>query len=157
MYPKIIKFSEKLRKSIKDVHRKHSTKLLILSISLALIVIKLIIYCHLQYIKYDWNHVTDYLDVSPQQKDDKEIKHILFWNNFFDSNYWAMEKEFQGEEYLKEMDCPVTNCIFSHNRKFLSSPTDYDGIVFHVAEPFDVLDIPEKRSEDQIYIMANQE
>lgn len=55
------------------------------------------------------------------------------------------------------MDCSDTNCIFSHNPKFLSSPTDYDAIVFHVAEPFDVLDIPEKRSEDQIYIMANQE
>ncbi|CAG9810433.1 unnamed protein product [Chironomus riparius] len=68
-----------------------------------------------------------------------------------------MDKEVQGEQYLKDIECPVTNCIFSHNRKYLSSVADYDAVVFHVAEPFDVRDVPKIRKENQIYIMANQE
>ncbi|XP_070490701.1 alpha-(1,3)-fucosyltransferase C-like [Chironomus tepperi] len=68
-----------------------------------------------------------------------------------------MDKEVQGEEYLKDMNCPVTNCIFSHNRKYLPSLSDYDAIVFHVAQPMDVKDVLRSRKDNQIYIMANQE
>ncbi|CAG9810443.1 unnamed protein product [Chironomus riparius] len=68
-----------------------------------------------------------------------------------------MGDEILGEEYLKSIDCPVTNCVFSHDRNFLPQPTDYDALVFHVGDFNDIDDLPEVRREDQIYIMANEE
>lgn len=46
-------------------------------------------------------------------------KVILFWNKFFESRYWMMPNETNGEEYLKSIQCPVTNCIFTHDKNFL--------------------------------------
>jgi len=68
-----------------------------------------------------------------------------------------MGGKLQGEEYLRSINCPVTNCMFIHNRKFLPQPTDYDVLVFHAGNPIDPNDLPDFRRDDQIYVMANEE
>ncbi|CAG9810440.1 unnamed protein product [Chironomus riparius] len=85
------------------------------------------------------------------------IKYILFWNNWYRFPDWYMGGKLHGAEYLKSIDCPVTNCVFSHDRNFLPQPTDYDALVFHVGDPLEPDDLPEFRRDDQIYVMANEE
>jgi len=85
------------------------------------------------------------------------IKYILFWTSWWFFQNWQMGAEVLGEDYLRSVDCPVTNCVFSHDRNFLPEPTDYDALVFHVGDFIDIDDLPEFRRDDQIYIMANEE
>ncbi|CAG9810435.1 unnamed protein product [Chironomus riparius] len=87
----------------------------------------------------------------------ESLRYILFWTKFFETENWGMGKKVLGEEFLKSLQCSVTNCIFSHDRGLLSSPADYDALIFHVGEPFDIYDLPATRSENQIYAMLNQE
>lgn len=79
-------------------------------------------------------------------------KVILFWNKFFESRYWMMPNETNGEEYLKSIQCPVTNCIFTHDKNFLDQSHLYDAIVFHSAEVWWNLDLPATRSPHQLYV-----
>ena len=87
----------------------------------------------------------------------ESLKYILFWTTWWYFPLWYMGKELQGEEYLKSIDCPVTNCVFLHDRKFLPKPTDYDALVFHVGDCLDIDDLPSERREDQFYIVADEE
>jgi hypothetical protein len=84
-------------------------------------------------------------------------KYILFWTSWWFFENWQMGAKVLGEEYLRSIDCPVTNCIFSHDRNLLPKPTDYDALIFHVGDFIDIDDLPESRRDDQIYIMANEE
>lgn len=86
-----------------------------------------------------------------------DTKYILFWTPWWHLVHWNMGAEILGKEYLKSIDCPVTNCIFSHNRSFLPQPTDYDALIFHMGNLWGFDDLPEFRREDQIYIVANEE
>ena len=88
---------------------------------------------------------------------DENFKHILFWMSLKDSTYWNMGGKIHNEEFLKSIDCPVTNCIFSHDRKLLPQETDYDAIVFHVGNFIAIDSLPSARTKDQIYIMASDE
>jgi len=87
------------------------------------------------------------------------IKYILFWTPFWHFYYWNMGAEILEEKYLKSIDCPVTNCIFSHKRDFLPKTTDYDAVIFHMGlyNHTDIDDMPEARRDDQLYIVANEE
>lgn len=84
-------------------------------------------------------------------------KFILFWNQYFDIPYWGMPNETVGESYLNAVKCPVTNCIFTHNKTNELQPHEYDAIVFHTAETWMFLDLPATRSADQVYVMATTE
>lgn len=81
-------------------------------------------------------------------------KVILFWTNFFSIPYWMMPAETNDEEYLKSINCPVTNCILTHDKNFLDEPHLYDAIVFHSADPWYKLDLPATRSPHQLYVSA---
>lgn len=84
-------------------------------------------------------------------------KYILFWTPFFDIPYWGMPNETVGENYLKATKCSVTNCVYTHNKKYKLQPHEYDAIVFHTAETWTYLDLPVTRSVDQVYVMATME
>lgn len=84
-------------------------------------------------------------------------KSVLFWTPFFDIPYWGMPNETVGEEYLKAAKCPVTNCIFTHNKENKLQPHEHDAIVFHTAETWILMDLPATRSVDQVYVMATME
>ncbi|XP_070490937.1 alpha-(1,3)-fucosyltransferase C-like [Chironomus tepperi] len=70
-----------------------------------------------------------------------------------------MDAETVGRDYLKDVDCPVINCVFTHNRDYLPSSTDYDAIIFHVGEAKNGSEWnePRFRRYDQVYVMANKE
>lgn len=91
-----------------------------------------------------------------QHKNDS-IKYILMWTSWWFFENWQMGAKLIGEEYLRSVECPVINCIFSHNRSYLPQPTDYDALVFHVGDFISIDDLPEFRRDDQIYVMANEE
>ena len=148
---------DKKFKYIKLILRKHKKKLIFTSLFSALFITKLVIYSHQQYESYTKNEVTKFEEQSSaiRNENNKTLKHILFWTSFHESENWNMKT--QGEEYLKAVNCPAINCIFTSNRKLLSSMTDYDALVFNVGESFDIYDMPTTRSDKQVYIMANQE
>ncbi|KAL7011759.1 hypothetical protein ACKWTF_014432 [Chironomus riparius] len=87
----------------------------------------------------------------------ESTKYILFWTSWWNFDYWHMGASVLGEDYLKSIDCPVTNCIFSHNRTFLPQSTDFDALIFHMGSMNDIDDLPAFRRDDQIYIVANEE
>lgn len=84
-------------------------------------------------------------------------KVILFYTNFFGIRHWGMPNETNGEEYLKSIECPQTNCIFTHDKNYLSKTHFYDAIVFHVAEGWYALDLPKTRSSHQLYVASTLE
>lgn len=57
---------------------------------------------------------------------------------------------------LKSINCPVTNCFFTHNREYLSNVKDFDAILFHGAEVL-IGGVPPKRSSEQLYVYSNLE
>lgn len=88
----------------------------------------------------------------------KDTKVIVFWTKFFDMHFWLMEKETYTPEDLKRHGCPITNCILTHNRRYLGSDDSYDGIIFHAAEnTYNSMDMPKTRSSHQVYVMASKE
>lgn len=84
--------------------------------------------------------------------------YVLYWTKFFQVPLWGMEKiTTDADDWtFKSLNCPVTNCIFTHNKSLLSAPHLYDALVFHGAEPR-LYSLPETRSPDQFYIMASME
>jgi hypothetical protein len=88
---------------------------------------------------------------------DREKFFVLFWTKFFGIPYWNMGNETNGSEYLEAVDCPVTNCVFTHNKELISPVYYYDAIIFHGAESWGMMDLPAVRSTHQLYVMASQE
>lgn len=83
---------------------------------------------------------------------DKKV--VLFANHFFDEPFLGMPNKTNGEEYLKSIQCQVTNCIFTHDKKYLPHPHLYDAIAFHTVEPWVRADRPQTRSSEQLYIFV---
>lgn len=84
-------------------------------------------------------------------------KYVLFWTTFFDVPFWGMTKETYNENDLKEINCPQSNCVFTHRKNLLPNSHDYDAIVFHGAETWNFVDLPATRSERQVFVMASME
>lgn len=96
-------------------------------------------------------------EYTSEVKGNQSTKHILFWTKFFDVHLWGMTKETYLEDFLQSIKCPKTNCIFTHNKNLLQHTHEYDAIIFHTAETWILMDLPETRSPRQVYIMATKE
>ncbi|XP_070495208.1 alpha-(1,3)-fucosyltransferase C-like [Chironomus tepperi] len=83
-------------------------------------------------------------------------KNILFWTRFFDNPDWYTGKEEAGEDVLKSVQCPVTNCFFTHNKELLGDIRKFDAIAFHGPE-FRRTPLPDVRSPEQFYIFVSLE
>lgn len=95
--------------------------------------------------------------VAEGEKSRRSNKIILFWTKYFDIEFWGMDEETYREESLMSLNCPTTNCIFTHNKKHLENPEQYDAIIFHGSERWFNVDLPEKRAPNQLYIVATKE
>jgi hypothetical protein len=84
------------------------------------------------------------------------VKNILFWTRFFNNPSWVIGGEEAGAETLKSVDCPVTNCFFTHNRNHLDDITNFDAIAFHGPE-YEKVPRPVQRNSNQMYIFASLE
>lgn len=84
-------------------------------------------------------------------------KSVLFWTKFFTYPNWGMHKATYDEVDLKAIGCSKTNCVFTHNKKHLNRPHEYDAIIFHAAEPWGLADLPATRSPHQVYVMMSKE
>lgn len=94
--------------------------------------------------------------VAESEKAYNSSKVVLFWTKYFDIEFWGMNSETYHEEFLLSIDCPRTNCIFTHNKNFVKYPEQFDAIVFHGAEKWLMVDLP-TRSPHQLYIVATKE
>ncbi|XP_062539992.1 alpha-(1,3)-fucosyltransferase C [Armigeres subalbatus] len=97
--------------------------------------------------------------IRDHQPEDKP-KYILLYTNFFDVENWKLSAETVGPDYFRSIQCPVTDCVLTNNRELLSAVTDYDALVFHIAEPwaYSLFEkVPKLRSPRQIYVAANME
>lgn len=136
--------------------RLRNQKILItLSLLLAAIGL-LVIYSFIRNYVFE-SSIARYRLVQTTQSFNSSQKVILFWTNFFKIRYWSMPNETNGEEYLKSIQCPVTNCIFTHDKKYLEDTHKYDAIVFHSAETWWKLDLPTTRSPHQLYVSTSLE
>lgn len=86
------------------------------------------------------------------KSDKNDQKHVLFWMKFFGQDLNINE----NVDYLKTINCPVTNCIFTENKNLLKHH-EFDAIVFHGAESWKLMNLPVTRSSHQVYVMALQE
>ena len=100
--------------------------------------------------------------VVPDESDSMELynpnktKTILFWTRFFNHHDWYADKNGNaGEEILKSVNCPVTNCYFTHDRKYLKNVTEFDAIMFHGPEVMQK--IPQHANPNQLYIFVSLE
>lgn len=99
--------------------------------------------------------LNDYIVKSEKAGSDK--KHVLFWTTYFEEKFWGMLNETYGKDFLNSINCPKTNCIFTHNKKYLKHHHEYDAIVFHSAENWAHMNLPATRSPHQVYVMASKE
>lgn len=101
----------------------------------------------------------DSYDEVPEEKifQTEGTKNILFWTRFFNNPDWITGKQDEaGEEILKSVQCPVTNCFFTHNKSHLSDITEFDAIAFHGPEVRRA-PLPTVRSPHQMYIFVSLE
>lgn len=86
-----------------------------------------------------------------------KVKYVALWTPFFSEKNWGLGNVTVGNEWLKSINCPRTDCVFTNNKKLLDQPHLYDAIVFHGAENWKLLKLPKTRRASQFYIMASME
>lgn len=96
-------------------------------------------------------------ELTVNDEKDSGTKVVVFWTKFFDVPFWGMKKETYREEDLQEINCPTTNCLFTHKKEHLQNSHEYDAIIFHGAETWNFLDLPKTRSPYQSYVMMSKE
>lgn len=88
-----------------------------------------------------------YLKSEPYEKRSNLI-YILQWT---DSRrepyaYWK-----PGRKYFKAMNCEFKNCYITDNINYFDDVTDYDVILFNAIDITSYMELPVKRSDNQIY------
>jgi hypothetical protein len=86
-------------------------------------------------------------------KNDSKI-YILLATNTTKSPLWNLGKDIVGEDELKSVNCPVSNCVATFNNNTIDYG-DFDAVVFNAH--YDILDAPPIRRPRQQYIMASIE
>lgn len=132
------------------------SKIIIILIIVLTFISGLTIFKLLQNFVFDLS-IARYKLITPPDHHVNDTKVILFWNNFFHFPNWGMPNETNYKEFLETVKCPMTNCILTHDNKFLSAPELYDALVFHGSESWRLLDLPVKRSDHQFYVLATLE
>jgi hypothetical protein len=61
-----------------------------------------------------------------------------------------------GRQGFRKLKCPINQCFTTANRNLLTRIEDFDAIVFHL-RTFHVEDIPDKRNQNQRYILWSLE
>uniref|UniRef100_A0A182J6F2 Fucosyltransferase n=1 Tax=Anopheles atroparvus TaxID=41427 RepID=A0A182J6F2_ANOAO len=87
---------------------------------------------------------------------EERTRYVLLYTSFFDESHWGLPAETLGPDYFAMKHCPVSNCVLTSNHRLLSSMTEYDALVFHVAAPLDV-SLPKVRGTRQLYVAALME
>jgi len=86
----------------------------------------------------------------------RKTYNILFWTEFFNQYTWYSKDDSNaGEDSLKSVNCPVTNCFFTHNHSYFNNLVDFDVIMIHGPEHLD--EIPAHFSSKQLYIFVSLE
>lgn len=124
---------------------------------LAAIALVLIIYINNYLFKSSNSRYVMLNNYVANESAERSSKVVLFWTKYFDIKFWGMNAETYHEEFLLSINCPKTNCIFTHNKNFMNHPEKYDAIVFHGAEKWFKVDLPKTRSPNQLYIIATKE
>jgi hypothetical protein len=89
-----------------------------------------------------------------QRKNDSRI-YMLFWSHYFGLNDWGHGIETMTEEYFKDLECPETNCVFTHKTDLMPNIYDFDAVIFNIWEKD--FSLPKLRSPHQLYIMISNE
>lgn len=89
-----------------------------------------------------------------QSKNDSQI-YILFFNGCFGLPFWGLGKETLLEDDLKSVNCPHTNCVFTHKPDLIKNIHDFDAVIFNVWYPDST--VPLTRTSRQHYIFAANE
>ena len=77
-------------------------------------------------------------------------KNILLYTSFFGENQWTL-KSMKNDLFI-DAKCPVSNCYITRDHKYLDNIADFDAILFHMRDRFQLPD-QSKRQKEQIYIM----
>ncbi|XP_034490864.1 alpha-(1,3)-fucosyltransferase C [Drosophila innubila] len=100
----------------------------------------------------------DYLD-SNKPDNRPATRSILLWSSFFGDERWKLPVDTLGpQDFRDNLNCPVYQCELSNRHDYLPDLELYDAIVFHVAQPFPLLQpLPPRRSSQQAYVFALME
>ncbi|KAM8719481.1 hypothetical protein ACLKA7_012097 [Drosophila subpalustris] len=100
----------------------------------------------------------DYLD-SNKADNRPVMRSILLWSSFFEDERWKLPGDTLKPQHFRDnLQCAVYQCELSNRHDYLANLEDYDAIVFHVAQPFPLLQtLPSRRSPRQAYVFALME
>lgn len=97
----------------------------------------------------------NYKMIKEERKINDSRIQLLFWGKYFEDSNWGHEELTMDEKYFKKLNCPVTNCVMTHNFSHLPKISDFDAIIFNLWE--ENFTLPTIRSSRQIYIMISNE
>ncbi|KAH8283256.1 hypothetical protein KR044_006660 [Drosophila immigrans] len=101
----------------------------------------------------------DYLDNNQPQAERSPTRSILLWSDFFGDPRWSLPDDTLGpDDFRDTLHCAVHQCELSNRHDFMPTLDEYDAIVFHVAQPFPLLQpLPLHRQPHQTYVFALME
>ncbi|XP_058836521.1 alpha-(1,3)-fucosyltransferase C [Topomyia yanbarensis] len=138
---------------------KRARFVLYLSIGTVSLLLLVILFVHTQCLRPSISYY-QILEESIQNRRPDDRKYILLYTNFFGNRNWYLRAETVGPDFFKSIQCPVTDCVLTNNRELLNGVSDYDALLFHIAEPWTYSlfeKVPKIRSPRQIYVAANME
>lgn len=92
--------------------------------------------------------------VKSQRRKNPELSYILLWTHRFMKPYGVLN---QRRKSFTNMNCEYQNCYLTENGKYFEDITDFDAILFNAIDIRDDMDIPEIRSDNQIYVFTSME
>ncbi|XP_062139124.1 alpha-(1,3)-fucosyltransferase C [Drosophila sulfurigaster albostrigata] len=101
----------------------------------------------------------DYLDTNRAPNEAAATRSILLWSDFFGDARWSLPADTLGpDDFRHELGCEVYQCELSNRHDYLPTLAEYDAIVYHVAQPFPLLQsLPTQRHPHQTYVFALME
>lgn len=97
----------------------------------------------------------DYKIIEEKRRINDSKIHLLFWGLYFGGSSWGHEEQTMDENFFKKLNCPVTNCVMTHNQSHLPNISDFDAIIFNLWE--ENFSLPKVRNSRQLYIMISNE
>lgn len=122
-------------------------------------VISIVAWVYVDHMVPEFNQyrlVRSYEEIPVNEASTNKLRFILLWNTFFGDKRWSLSDDLMDSSYfLKELNCPVSNCVLTNQRDILPQLDMYDAIMFHTAQPFSLVNpIPKRRSWKQLYVFA---
>lgn len=99
------------------------------------------------YPKINYLHLNNSINFQDLANKSNKTKTILYWNSFFGRKDFSLGL---GNNVLKEMNCPITNCEFINDRKRLNQS---DLVLVHMRDNIDTIPIYRPLNQRWVFVI----